>query len=42
MKQKNIKKELIKLAQDLIRFKTTRDHPEEIKGCMEYIKNDQK
>jgi acetylornithine deacetylase/succinyl-diaminopimelate desuccinylase-like protein len=32
MKQKNIKKELIK-------FKTTRNHPEEIQGCMGYIKD---
>lgn len=31
MKQKNIKKELIQLTQDLIKFKTTKDHPEEIK-----------
>jgi len=39
MKQKNIKEELIKLTQDLIKFKTTKDHPEEIKDCMKYIKD---
>jgi len=39
MKQKNIKKELIELTQDLIKFKTTKDHPEEIKECMKYIKD---
>ena len=39
MKQKNSKKELIKLTEDLIQFKTTKDHPEEVKKCMEYIKD---
>ncbi len=38
MKQENIKKELIKLTQDLIKFKTTSDNPEEVKKCIKYIK----
>jgi succinyl-diaminopimelate desuccinylase len=38
MKQDYIKNELIKLTQDLIKFKTTKDHPKEIQKCMEYIK----
>ncbi len=39
MKQKNNKNELIKLTQDLIKFKTTQDHPDETKKCMQYIKD---
>lgn len=39
MKKENIKKELIKLTKDLIKFKTTSDKPEEVKKCMKYIKD---
>ncbi len=33
------KTELIKLTKDLVSFKTTSDNPEEIKNCINYIKN---
>jgi len=39
MKQKNIKNELIRLTKGLIQFKTTQDHPDETKKCMQYIKD---
>lgn len=39
MKQNNNKNELIRLTKDLIQFKTTQDHPDETKKCMQYIKD---
>ncbi len=39
MKQKKNKNELIRLTKDLIKFKTTQDHPDETKKCMQYIKD---
>jgi len=34
-----VKEELIKLTEDLIRFKSTKGNPGEIKKCIDYVKN---
>jgi len=39
MKVKINKEELINLTKDLIRFKSTKDNPEEIQACLNYIKD---
>lgn len=38
MEKTDIKNDLIQLTQDLVKFKTTQDNPDEVKKCMGYIK----